>query len=113
MKRLYYCTAWHEEIGNTVKNLVSYATNIATQDGMLFGLWYYPSATSKEHLRKYIKYLHENAQDFSPQIFGKLYCLCRDGKHAAVCYNSDTGEIWTGYRLETVMQQGYNSLKEG
>ena len=98
MKRLYNCNATHDEVGKA-KRLCSYNTRIAFQLVNLYGLWYYPSSTSKQHLRKYIKYLREIGENKSANIFQDLYNFCRDNGHAACCYDSITGKKWTADNL--------------
>lgn len=75
MKKLYNCNATCDE-----RSLVSYKTRIVWRDNAcgFVGLWYYPSVTSKYHIRKYIQYLREHKQDEYASIVQRLYNYCRD-----------------------------------
>ena len=110
MKRLYNCKATHVEVGN-VKRLYSCNTKIAFQLVNLYGLWCFPSSTSKLHLRKYIKYLREIGENNSANIFQILYDFCRD-KGVAACYDSLTKKTWIADNLHEAFLLSSQHYKE-
>lgn len=95
MKKLYNCSATYTAAVDD-KRLTSYATEIAYQDKEIYALWYYPSNTSKQHLRKFIKKLRELGYHISANIFSDLYDFCKRTGSTAVAYNSHTGDCATG-----------------
>ena len=104
MKRLYNCTARYDS-----ETLVSYDTTIARKIDNIYILWYYPSSTSKMHLRKFCQKLAEDGYYCAAEIFENLYYVAQlhSRKHGndMVAYNADTGEIVTGTNWDGVLSR--------
>lgn len=93
--RLYKCSATC-----STSDLFSYNTRLFRIDYPYYILYIYPSNTSKMHIRKYIKWLHNN--DYAPlaDIVQHMYNLGIKYKKSWVVYNlsADNYEVVDVYR---------------
>ena len=79
--RLYNCNATC-----SIWDLVSYNTRLFWIDGTYYILYIYPSNTSKMHIRKYIKWLHDNDCDEHAELVQHMYNLGIKSKKPFVVY---------------------------
>ena len=79
--RLYKCNATC-----STSDLFSYDTRLFWIDGTYYILYIYPSNTSKMHIRKYIKWLHDNDCDALADIVQHMYNLGIKSKKPFVIY---------------------------
>lgn len=93
--RLYKCSATC-----STSDLFSYNTRLFWIDGTYYILYIYPSNTSKMHIRKYIKWLHDNDCDALADIVRHMYNLGIKYKRSFVVYNLlvDNYEVVDVYR---------------
>lgn len=93
--RLYNCNATC-----STSDLFSYNTRLFWIDGTYYILYMYPSNTSKMHIRKYIKWLHDNDWDAQADIVQHMYNLGIKSKHPFVVYSviADKYEVVDVYR---------------
>ena len=93
--RLYNCSA-----ECSICDLFSYNTRLFWIDYPYYILYIYPSNTSKLHIRKYIKWLHDN--DYAPlaDIVRHMYNLGIKHKKLFVVYDlsADSYEVVDVYR---------------
>lgn len=79
--RLYHCSATC-----SARNLVSYDTRLFWVDYPYYILYIYPSNTSKLHIRKYVKWLHDNDYVTRAGIIQHMYYLGIKYKKPFVVY---------------------------
>lgn len=93
--KLYHCSATC-----SVRNLVSYDTRLFWVDYPYYILYLYPSNTSKLHIRKYIKWLHDNDRAPLADIVQHMYNLGIKSKKPFVVYGviADKYEAVDDYR---------------
>lgn len=85
--RLYNCSATC-----STSELVSYNTRLFGVDYPYYILYLYPSNTSKMHIRKFIKWLHENDYDTHAGMVQHMYNLGIKHKKPYVVYDAVTGQ---------------------
>lgn len=94
--RLYKCSATC-----STSDLFSYSTRLFWIDHPYYILYIYPSNTSKLHIRKYIKWLHENDHAPLAAIVQNMYNLGIKYKKSFVVYNlsADKYDVVDVYRF--------------
>lgn len=111
MRKLYNCSAKCDE-----RTLISYNTRVVwTDDKYEFvGIDYYPSSTTKSHIRKYIKWLREHKLYEYANAVSMLYDYCRANKCEYAMLITEVPNIeeltYEQYKDYTRMFGGYYDL---
>jgi hypothetical protein len=96
MTQLYYCNATCDE-----NQLISYATPLvelftSRDTNMLHvGLYRFPSSTSAQHLRKYVKWLREHNENAKATLLAYALdtAVAKHIRHCEAWLNLETGEL--------------------